>query len=394
MRRRLIFALAALGVLAAVWAGLTLAQANGLRRRPASAGPPKLIFYAEREPERLQPFFRPEVLDQLAANGWGLSVAIFEFDRATADLLAPAFARKIPVYAWLTLPRAEGYWLSTDNWPLAPGLYDRFRRWARERNLPFAGVQLDLETPYADSRRLAQAVSEGRWSALRWYFHRARQPRAFAAGEAAYRGLLDRIRADGYETVTVTYPLALDDSRLGGAGLATLLRIPRLRADHRVFMVYRTAFAGGGSGLGAAPVASYGRDLNGGELAVGNLLEKSYGPAELRADLQVGARYSRTIWVYSLEAAATRGLLGELRALDYRGWPAISFGEAWRITVLRQGLLAASVFARPGARWIAGLVLLALAGWVVLGPPRRAGATGAGGCGETPRSHPRLAAPG
>ena len=365
MRGRMRLLLAGAAGLAATWGSLTLMQARGLRELPAEVIRPQLIFFAERDPELLQRFLQPEVLGELAANGWGLSVALLRLDGRTADLVASVLARDIPVYAWLTLPREEGYWLSTDNWRAAAGLYDRFSCWARDHDLQFSGVVLDMETPYEESQLLARAIAGGWWPTIRWYLARERRPEAFARARAAYQGLVGRIRSEGREAVLVTYPAVLDDRRDGDADLQALLRVVDLPGTRRVFMVYRTAFDSTGKSLGAAPIASYGRDLDGGELAVGDLLDESYGLAELQADLQVAARYSRTIWIYSLEGAVTRGLLGELAKLDYTSTPYISLREAWGTTVLRQRVLAGDILARSWARWVSVGVVLVGAWWLV-----------------------------
>jgi len=367
MRGRVRVLLAGAAGVAATWSGLTLLQARSLRQLPSEVKRPQLIFFAEREPELLQRFLQPEVLGELAANGWGLSVALLQLDGSTADLVASVLACDIPVYAWLTLPREEGYWLSTDNWRAAAAVYDRFSHWAREHDLQFSGVVLDMETPYEESRSLARAIAGGWWPTIRWYLARERRPNAFATARAAYQGMVDRIRSEGREAVVVTYPAVLDDRRDGDADLQGLLRVVDLPGARRVFMVYRTAFDSTGKRLGAAPIASYGRDLDGDELAVGNLLDETYGLAELQADLQVAARYSRRIWIYSLEGAVTRGLLGELAKLDYTGTPYLSLREAWRTTVLRQGVLAGDILARSWARWVGVAVVLAGAWWLVSG---------------------------
>lgn len=332
--------------------------------------PPRLIFFTELASEPLvQLLARPGLVDILAAQGYGVAMAMLDFDDLRAELVRRLTRRGIKVTAWLLLPPDAGYWFNVENYPQAVERYHMLRDWARELDLPFVAVGLDMEPPLPeriDPRYLHTPAIISRLMA-------ARSNALFPAAQEAYLQLVAEIRFDGYAVHTYQYPFVVDDRRAATTLVQRTLNVVDLPADVEVLMCYssmvpRNLF---GSDLGGALVATYGLHADSigiGSTGGGVVLDQRTGAqaprlswAALERDLRIAAQYTDLIHIFSLEGCIAAGYFDRLIAFDWSPVPRIA----------RRHRLAMG-----GIRWFVGVVLwwshfgltlLGWLGWVVAG---------------------------
>jgi hypothetical protein len=150
----------------------------------------------------------------------------------------------------------------------------------------------------------------------------------YPSARAAYTEMVGAIRHDGYEVHTYQMPFVADDRRAGTTVMQRALDIMDLPADVDVLMCSSCVpSARFDYDLGGALIASYGPFAD----AIGVGAAGEDGDADvasvrlpwpaLRRDLLLAARYTDTIYIFSLEDCAERGLLDQIALLDW-GAPA------------------------------------------------------------------------
>jgi hypothetical protein len=330
---------------------------------------PRLIFFTELEGDDLLVLLRrPGLLDWLVAERCGVALSVARLDEARARAARLLNARGVPLIAWLLLPPEAGFAFNLQNYPQAITHYRAFRAWALEHELDFEAVGLEIEAPPDEDPRNP-----------RWGLREAAR-RLWLAGEnvlypsacAAYTEMIGAIRHDGYEAHTFQMPFVADDRRAGTTVVQRALDIMDLPADVDVLMcsscVPSDRFD---NDLGGALIASYGpsadaigvgsagEDDDAGEVAVRLPWQA------LRRDLLLAAHYTDTIYLFSLEDCAERGLLAKIAELDWDTPARPAAGKRALVSGLRWLLFAVLVGGRFGPRTLAwaGWVLAALLWW-------------------------------
>jgi hypothetical protein len=334
----------------------------------ATPNRPQLIFFTELEGEALHSLLRqPKMLERLVAERYGVALSVARLDKARAQAARLLNTRGVPLIAWLLLPPEAGFAFNLQNYPQAITHYRAFRAWALEHELVFEAVGLEIEAPPDEDPRSPQ------WGLreIARRFWLAGENVLYPSARAAYTEMIGAIRHDGYEVHTFQMPFVADDRRAGTTVVQRALDIMDLPADVDVLMCSSCVPSERlDNDLGGALIASYGPSAD--AIGVGSASEDDGGeevvrlpwPA-LQRDLLLAAHHTDTIYLFSLEDCAARGLLDKIVALDWDAPARPVAGKRALVRGLRWLLLAILVggrFGPPALAW-AGWGLAALLWW-------------------------------
>ena len=299
--------------------------------------PRLLTFFCELGAGPLRELFDTAgVVEDLVALQAGVSLGLLDLSPERAEVVRRLNREGVPVTAWLLLPEDQGYWFHAGNVAQATSRYDAFRAWTAEHGLTWDGVGLDIEP---DIRELRQAL-EGEWWKLTRLLPRLVLGGRVRKARAAYTGLVQRIRADGYRVDTYQFPFIVDERQSRSTLLQRVSGVLDVPADREVLMLY-TSFA---RPHGAALLWSYGPGApsiavgitGGGVELPGAHLPPPLDWAELSRDLRLAVRWTHDLHVFSLEGCVRQGFLTRLRTFDWDAHvdpPAI---PARRVDLLRR----------------------------------------------------------
>lgn len=336
-------------------------------------GKPRLIFSSRLDSAALQDvLLRGGVLEKLAAEQYGLALAMFDLSESLADVVREVKAHGVYLVARLMLPLDEGLWLNLQNYPQAIERYQCLRAWAQEHNLQFDAIGLHIEPPASE----LASIQHWRLRDVARRLWLARENVLYPAAYAAYTDLINEMHRDGYEVHTYQLPLIADDHRAGTTLVQRALDIADLPSDLEVLMCYSSLpIASLGDDLGGALISSYGPSAD--SIAVGNT-EASTVPAvappgsgtpalsweRLQRDLLLAASHTDTIYIFSLEGCIARGLLPAIAAINWSSEPTLAVQRRMLVSTLRGTLLAVLLFARfyraifSWLGWLLALLLL------------------------------------
>ncbi len=238
----------------------------------------------------------------------------------------------------------------------------RFVPGALEHDLSFEAIGLEIEAPPGEDLRQPQ------WGlrevARRFWL--AGENVLYPSARAAYIELVGAIRHDGYEVHSYQIPLLVDDRRAGTTVIQRALDIMDLPADVDVLMCSSCVPSERlDYDLGGALIASYGPSAD--AIGVGSVDDDDDGDGQvarlpwpaLRRDLLLAARYTDTIFIFSLEDCVERELIGRIAALEWETSARAALGKRVLIGGLRGLLLGVLVAGRFGPS------TLAWAGWAM-----------------------------
>lgn len=325
---------------------------------PQSRYLPRLILFSELAAEPLAELLeQPGVLDIVRRYGGTLAMALCDHGPARIELVRRLREQEIALIAWLQ-PDQEGAWLNLQNYPQAITGYQRFRAWATEHELEFAGVGLDMRLPLVQLEALyengisgaLQMLWESRWNQL------------FPAARSAYRDLFAEMRLHGYEVHTFHLPSLIDDRIAGTTLVQRALNMVYLPADVEALLCYSVfPFRPQPLDTGGALVFGYGGFAD--AIAVGGAGHGEATPLltwpMLRRDLLLASHFTDTIYIFSLEALVAQDLLAALRGLDWQAKVAPDPGKRALLIALRSLMISWLLLVRFTP------VLFGWAGWVV-----------------------------
>lgn len=326
---------------------------------------PHLIFFTRLDPAALHRLLVDDrLLDELVAHGHGIALAVTSLDDALAGVVRHLNVSKVYTVAWLLLPVEYGCWLNAQNYPQALEQYHAFRVWAHSHHLHFDAIGLDIKPPIHDVLRLQQR----KWRDIAW--HLTHDDVLYPAASAAYHQLIAEIRRDTYQVHTYQLPLLADDRRAGTTLLQRTLDIVDMPSDVEVFMCFSSAWlAGLPHDLGGALIASYRPAAD--SIAVGStgtgsvhdgigeMMPPLSWPA-LERDLLLAARYTDTIYIFSLEGCSEAGFLSQIARMDWTSEAHPLLQRTILVTLVRFVLFVTLMLARFHRS------LLAWSGWVVV----------------------------
>jgi len=276
-----------------------------------------LTFFQEQSADETQKLLaQPGVLDTLRNANAGIAMALIDLSAQRAQCIRELNRLQIPVTAWILLPHEHGYWLTIDNAHQAQARYAQVRAWTLEENLQFEAFGLDIEMPHGDAVELVHMPVQ---TLVRlWWL--ARHPAELKKARGLYLELIKQIQSDGYRTETYQFPFVLDERALGTRILQRSLGFIDVRGDREVLMLYKSAMP--------APFGDWLVDLYGWRvqaIAIGITgggvpsLQAAFAPrlldlASTLREVRRARRYTKDIYVFSLEGCVEQGILGEVCA--------------------------------------------------------------------------------
>jgi hypothetical protein len=302
--------------------------------------PPLLTFACELDPARLEALFADSpVIGDLLALGARVALMCSDFSDQRAGVVRRLNAAGVPVVGIPLLPLAEGYYFTADNADRAARCYEEWAAWTRRHELVWDGVGLDIEP---DARIYLQIV-DGPWGLVPMLaprlFDRARPARS----RTAYRELVARIRADGWQVENYQFPLIADE-RQAGSTLLQRLALVDVATDREVWMLYTSFLRALGPGL----IWAYGPEAaaigvgttGGGPDIPGSPQMPALSWEELARDLRLARHFCDQILIHSLEGCVWQGFLHQLRSFEWADVEGPPDG-AQAAAALRQSLRAA-----------------------------------------------------
>ena len=303
---------------------------------------PRLTFACELETDALQTLFaNSAMMDDLIALEASVALGLLDLTPERVAVVHHLNQAAIPLIAWQLLHEDAGYWFNAGNARQAVARYSDFRGWTDEHGLQWAGVALDIEPDMREVRMLACK----RWRqllprVLRLAFDSEKLRRA----QAEYRGLVARMRADGYHVDSYVLPVMLDERRAGSTLLQRLAGLVDLPADRETPMLYSSFLRPVGEGIlwSYAPEAeSVGIGSTGGGVDIGGLGDvRPLDWDEFSRDLLLAQRWTSDLFIFSLEGCVRQGFLARLRTFDWDQRFAPPTEAAGRVERFRKGLQA------------------------------------------------------
>jgi hypothetical protein len=165
-------------------------------------------------------------------------------------------------------------------------------------------------------------------------FDRARPERS----RAAYRELVDQIRADGWTVENYQFPLIADE-RQAGSTLLQRIALVDVMTDREVWMIYSSFMRALGPGLiwnygPEAPAIGVGT-TGGGPVMPGAPRLPVLSWEELARDLRLAGHWCDQVLIHSLEGCVSQGFLGRLVSFDWTGAPSPP-PQAWVAAITRK----------------------------------------------------------
>jgi hypothetical protein len=289
---------------------------------------PPLTFFVELPAAALVSLFeQPQVSEFLSRGGHSVSLGMLDTSPERAEVVRALSSRGIPVTAWLLLTPELGYWLTADNAPAAIARYREVREFARRHGLSFARIGLDIEAPKHHLDRLLERPLLG----LIERVHARRSHAAIAQAEQTYRELVAEIHRDGLGVESYQFPVVLDERNARSTLLRRTLGLVQVPADLEVFMLYQSYF-------GRARIRSYFPEVQaialgvtgGGVNADKPHIEPRLSFEELEAGLLDASRYTRSLYVFSLEGCVEHGMLEQIERIDWTKQPEAPRAERMR----------------------------------------------------------------
>ncbi len=281
---------------------------------------PNLTFFTELDREHLTALFSDsDVIKTLKSLHAAVSVGVLDLSDERAKVVKKLNKAKIPVIAWLLLPKSEGYWFNTGNYPQAIARYHAFTEWTQAHKLDWAGIGLDIEPDINDFIRLKDDKQAGKFAVT--LFHRYRDRRRAEKARQAYQGLVDQIHADGYPVESYHFPLIAEERRAKSTVLGRTAGLVDIEVDREVLMLYSSFLRPNGDAVlwSYAPESdSVGVGNTGGGVDLNDLLD--IAPLtweEFSRDLRICVTHQKPIHIFCLEGCIAQGFLTRLMDFDW-----------------------------------------------------------------------------
>jgi hypothetical protein len=310
----------------------------GFAAAPESAGPSSGEIRVAGPGERPQLFFaccnRPmeatfhmfadtRVISGLRDLDAGVAVALDDLSSDRALVVRQLNQEGIPVEAWFVVAANQGYYLNAGNASQADARFTAFEQWSRENGLHWGAIGLDIEP---DIRMFENIRGHRLHLAPLLAAHFFEYGRVRSA-RAAYRNLIHRIHAEGYQVQTYQLPLIALDRKAHSTLFERLLGIVDVRGDREVMMIYPNL----NPALGTAVVWNLGKDAQ--SITIGSTASRQNPLSwdEFSQDLIVASHFSRLVGVYDLEGCVELGYLPRLRRMDWSQPVTIGLASMMRV---------------------------------------------------------------
>lgn len=324
-----------------------------IEQPPCTATHPQLIFFTTQHGEVLSDMLSGHnLLETFSTHEYGLALAMTEFNDEQAYVVRFLNEHNIYIVAWLLLPPEEGGCFNLRNYPQAVERYHAFREWSLQYQLHFAAVGIDIQPPPGELQNLSQ------WR-LRDIVRRlwlARDNVLFAPARNAYTELVHEIHHDGYEVHVYQSPFLIDERNVGTTLIQRAMDIVDLPADVEVLMLHPESPVGDmSSTMQNAIIASYASSAD--SIAVGNIGgcngayaampdKKHFSWNLLKQQILLGAKYTDTIYIFSLESCLDQDILYNLTTMDWDTRTLLPIKQRAIIEMLRSFILTVLLLIR------------------------------------------------
>lgn len=275
--------------------------------------PARLSFFNEQDHcELTQLVNDAAVLGQLRALKAQVTMGLRDLSDERALAVQRLTDAKIPVGAWLLLPREQGYFATYDNVEAVEARVEAVLRWAEGHHLTLDSLGFDFEPDLRELDMLFRAPAHALAGWVRRSQDRARRERALKA----YCALVSRLQSAGWRIEAYQFPLLLEDRAAGSHFLQRLSSSLDIPVEREVMMAYSSLLGPLGLGL----VEGWARATR--AVAVGStgggvdpLPKLTF--EQLSRDLRLAARGCQDVSIFSLEGCVQHGHLPRLLDLDW-----------------------------------------------------------------------------
>ena len=280
---------------------------------------PDLTFYCELEAEALKKLFESRfVLDDLKTLNARLSLGILDLSDERAQVVKKLNKLGVKVVAWLLLPKDEGYWFNLDNFAQASNRYDAFKTWTEANKLKWDGIGLDIEPDI----NAMQELKHKKWAMFPDLFKRLLDSKRVKQAQEAYRGLVDRMHADGFFVESYHLPLIVDERKAHSTVLQRLAGLVDLEVDHEVLMLYSSFMRPHGQKIlwqYADEADSIGIGNTGGGVDLEGVIDvPPLTWEEFSKDLRLAYASGKPVHIFCLEGCVAQGFLSRLVTFDWQ----------------------------------------------------------------------------
>lgn len=279
------------------------------------ASNPKISFFNELESKELKILFSDSTLiPSLKKMNAEIRMGILDLTPDRAEIIRRLNENGITVIAWLLLPKEEGYWFHSGNWQRASERYDEIKNWAKENQLIFNGIGIDIEIDYQD----AELYKNHKFKFLKKVVGRLYNKEDYEYSKNMYNNLIERIRTDGYSIESYYIPFVKDETENGRTALQQATGIMDLTTDKDIPMLY-SSFIGNPYGL--LKVAAIDKNLK--YVAIGSTgggidpTLPSMTWEDLSHDLRLVSKTVEEIHIFCLEASVEKGFIPKLIDFDF-----------------------------------------------------------------------------
>ena len=211
----------------------------------AIAQRPTISFFNEQEGKDLQILFSDTTLiPSLQRMNTQIRMGMLDLSPQRVAVLQQLNEAKIPVIAWLLLPKEEGYWFHSGNAERAFERYQEVKKWAQNNDIQFDGIGIDIEFDFTE----IDLVKNNKLKFLQRAFARLYKKEEFLAAKEKYEKLINTIRKDSFTIESYYIPFFRKESEKGRTALQQATRFMDLETDKDIPMIY-TSFIGNPYGM-------------------------------------------------------------------------------------------------------------------------------------------------
>jgi hypothetical protein len=241
-------------------------------------------------------------------------MGILDLTPERAEIIRRLNENEITVIAWLLLPKEEGYWFHAGNWERASERYDEVINWAKENQVIFNGIGIDIEIDYQD----AALFKNNKLKLLKKVVGSLYNKQDYEYSKNRYNKLIERIRTDGYLVESYYVPFVKDETEKGRTALQQATGIMDLTTDKDIPMLY-TSFIGNPYGL--LKLGAIDKNLK--YVAIGSTgggIDPSLPSMtweDLSYDLRLVSKTVDEVHIFCLEASVEKGFIPKLINFDF-----------------------------------------------------------------------------
>jgi hypothetical protein len=300
-------------------------------------GKPSLTFFCEMAAPELKILFSDsKLIKDLTALNANVSLGLLDLSPERAEIVKKLTRARVPVTAWILLPKDMGYWTSLYTIEETANQYTKFKEWKNKYKLDFAAVGLDIEPKLDTVLALGKNPLSQCSQIIRRYFSGPR----YTSYEMDARALIHTIRSDGFAVETYQFPTVIDERAARSNVLAKTLGLFSLRSDREVLMLYSSFFSNHGDSIlwsYAQQAKAIGVGSTGGGVELEGMAPlKIMRWIDLKRDLLLASQVVDNLYIFSLEGCVNNNYMDRLINLDWDTQVIPPFRSAMGISLIRR----------------------------------------------------------